>query len=180
MAYWVTGTATSSLRIYWEMRQAGGAAVPQRRVEVPTGVAEHPGEITRFPRAWVEHRYHVTRWSTPARGGHFAAMEAPDAFVDDVRASFLPLVDGRPGPDDGWVPTLVASSPPLLTAADLDVVAARLAGDRPLTPTERADLAHLVNEVNRLIGDGYAGVARATDSPAFLRRQLAHARRRFS
>jgi microsomal epoxide hydrolase len=85
MAYWVTGTATSSLRIYWEMRRAGAGAVPQRRIEVPTGVAEYPGEITRFPRAWVEPRYRVTRWSTPARGGHFAAMEAPDVFVDDLR-----------------------------------------------------------------------------------------------
>jgi hypothetical protein len=75
------------------------------------------------------------------------------------------------------VPTLVA---PLITVTDLDVVAARSAGRHDLTPTERADLAHLVNEVNRLIDDGYTGVARSSDSPAFLLRQLAHARRRLS
>jgi len=69
---------------------------------------------------------------------------------------------------------------PLLTATDLDAVVARLAGRCHLTPTERADLAHLVNEVNRLVDDGYAGVATSSDSPAFLLRQLAHARRRLS
>ena len=88
MAYWVTGTAASSLRIYWEMRQAGGTAVPHARVEVPTGVANFPAEITRFPRSWVEHRYNLTHWTEPAAGGHFAAMEVPDVFVDDVRAFF--------------------------------------------------------------------------------------------
>lgn len=91
MAYWVTGTAASSLRIYWEMRQAGASAVPHARVEVPTGVANFPAEITRFPRAWVEHRYNVTHWTEPARGGHFAAMEVPQLFTDDVRAFFRTL-----------------------------------------------------------------------------------------
>jgi epoxide hydrolase len=41
-----------------------------------------------MPRAWVESRYHVTHWSEPPRGGHFAAMQVPDLFVDDVRAFF--------------------------------------------------------------------------------------------
>ena len=85
MVYWVTGTAASSCRIYWEMRQAGGKAVPQAPVTVPTGIARYPGEVTKFPRAWIERRYNVTYWSEPARGGHFAAMEAPTEFVDDVR-----------------------------------------------------------------------------------------------
>ena len=88
MAYWVTGTATSSLRIYWEMRQAGAAAVPQAPITVPTGIANFPAEITQTPRAWVERRYNVTHWTHPARGGHFAAMEVPDLFVDDVRTFF--------------------------------------------------------------------------------------------
>ena len=68
---------------------------PQRRVEVPTCVAQLPGEISYPPRAWTEAAYNVVRWSTPARGGHFAAMEAPEAFVDDVRAFFaeLPSID---------------------------------------------------------------------------------------
>jgi pimeloyl-ACP methyl ester carboxylesterase len=86
--YWVTRTATSSTRLYWEMRQAGTAALPQARVDVPTGIANYPGERTRMPRAWVEQRYRITRWSELPHGGHFAAMQVPDLFVDDVRAFF--------------------------------------------------------------------------------------------
>jgi pimeloyl-ACP methyl ester carboxylesterase len=91
MVYWVTGTATSSTRLYYEMRSAGRAAVPARHIECPTGVANYPGEITRVPRHWVEARYNLTHWTDMARGGHFAAMEVPDLFVDDVRAFFRPL-----------------------------------------------------------------------------------------
>jgi hypothetical protein len=41
-----------------------------------------------MPRPWVEHRYRVTHWVDQPRGGHFAAMEVPDLFVDDVRSFF--------------------------------------------------------------------------------------------
>jgi microsomal epoxide hydrolase len=88
MVYWVTGTATSSTRLYHEMRQAGRSALPQAFVQVPTGVARYKGEITRMPRRWVERHYHVTYWAEIDRGGHFAAMEVPDLFVDDVRRFF--------------------------------------------------------------------------------------------
>jgi pimeloyl-ACP methyl ester carboxylesterase len=94
MAYWVTGTAASSLRIYWEMRQNGRDAIPQARVPVPTAVAMFPGEIVYPPRAWTEAAFNVVRWSHPARGGHFAAMEAPHEYVEDVRAFFLGLAAG--------------------------------------------------------------------------------------
>ena len=86
--YWLTRTATSSARLYYEMRRAGRAALPRARVDVPTGIANYPGEIARPPRRWVEHRYRVTHWVDQPRGGHFAAMEVPDLFVDDVRAFF--------------------------------------------------------------------------------------------
>jgi microsomal epoxide hydrolase len=89
--YWVTGTATSSTRLYWEMRRAGRDALPQARIEVPTGIANYPAELTRMPRAWVEHRYHVTHWVDQPRGGHFAAMQVPDLFVEDLRSFFGPL-----------------------------------------------------------------------------------------
>jgi len=88
MVYWITRTATSSARIYWEMRQAGRDAVPHARIEVPTGIACYPAEVTRMPRAWVEQRYNVTHWAEQPRGGHFAAMEVPDLFVQDVREFF--------------------------------------------------------------------------------------------
>jgi pimeloyl-ACP methyl ester carboxylesterase len=90
-AYWVTGTATSSSRIYWEMRQARRAAVPQNRIMVPTAIAMFPGEISYPPRAWTEAAYNVVRWSSPSRGGHFAALEAPAEFSADVKEFFLGL-----------------------------------------------------------------------------------------
>jgi epoxide hydrolase len=90
-AYWVTGTATSSLRIYWEMRQARREAIPKNRITVPTAIAMFPGEINYPPRSWTEAAYNVVRWTRPARGGHFAAWEAPAEFSADVREFFLGL-----------------------------------------------------------------------------------------
>jgi len=88
MVYWITRTGTSAGRLYWEMRQAGRAALPQAYVEVPTGVANFPGEVGQSERKWAERRYNVVHWTEPERGGHFAAMEVPDLFVADVRAFF--------------------------------------------------------------------------------------------
>jgi microsomal epoxide hydrolase len=88
MLYWSTRTATSAARIYWEMRQAGRAAIPQAPITVPTGVANFPAEIARSQREWAERRYNIVHWTYPERGGHFAAMEVPDLFVNDVRAFF--------------------------------------------------------------------------------------------
>ena len=85
MVYWVTGTITSSMRLYRETRLDEDAPAS---VTVPTGIARYPGEPLRIPRAWVERRYHVTHWATMPRGGHFAAMEQPELFVDDVRTFF--------------------------------------------------------------------------------------------
>lgn len=88
MTYWVTGTITSSARLYWEHQHVGRDARPPEYVAVPTGVARYPKEILRFPRGWVERRYNVTHWTEMPRGGHFAAMEQPELFVDDVRTFF--------------------------------------------------------------------------------------------
>jgi pimeloyl-ACP methyl ester carboxylesterase len=86
--YWVTATATSSARLYYEMRQAGRAAVPAAPITVPTGIAQYPGEITRTPRDWAEQRYNIIHWAELPRGGHFAAMEVPDLFAADIRQFF--------------------------------------------------------------------------------------------
>jgi epoxide hydrolase len=89
MLYWVTRSFTSSARLYWETMHSGVLREPLGHVDVPTGVARFPKEeILRFPRSWVERRYHVTRWTEMPRGGHFAAMEEPELFADDVRAFF--------------------------------------------------------------------------------------------
>jgi pimeloyl-ACP methyl ester carboxylesterase len=92
MLYWVTETITSSVRLYWESRMSGIWTKPPDPVTVPTGIARYPKEeILRFPRSWVEQIYNVTYWSVLPRGGHFAAMEQPDLFVDDVRKFFATL-----------------------------------------------------------------------------------------
>ena len=51
-------------------------------------MARYPKEPIRFPRPWVERAYNVTHWAEMPRGGHFAALEQPDLFVDDVRGFF--------------------------------------------------------------------------------------------
>jgi pimeloyl-ACP methyl ester carboxylesterase len=89
MTYWVTQTIASSARLYWELMHASEGA--PEYVSVPTGVARFPREIFCFPRSWVERRFNVTHWTELPRGGHFAAMEQPDLFVDDVRAFFRSL-----------------------------------------------------------------------------------------
>ena len=69
----------------------GATALPSGFISVPTGVANYAGEITRMPRSWVEGSYNVQRWTDVPRGGHFAAMEVPDLFVDEVRTFFREL-----------------------------------------------------------------------------------------
>ncbi len=88
MMYWVTGTGASSARLYWE---SFNSFPTTGRVELPTGVAVFPKEILRAPRSWCEPNYHITRWTTMPRGGHFAAFEQPGLFVEDVRAFFATL-----------------------------------------------------------------------------------------
>jgi pimeloyl-ACP methyl ester carboxylesterase len=85
MTYWVTETITSSTRLYWE--RAHSAERPEY-VAVPTGVARYPKEPLRYPRVWVERHYNVTRWVEMPRGGHFAAMEQPEMFAEDLHAFF--------------------------------------------------------------------------------------------
>ncbi|WP_245906132.1 epoxide hydrolase family protein [Mycolicibacterium palauense] len=91
MLYWVNAAAASSARLYWEsFRRFGGSG----RVAVPTGVACFPKEITRTPRSWCEPVYNIVHWTDMPRGGHFAALEQPELFVDDVRRFFAGLRAG--------------------------------------------------------------------------------------
>ena len=86
--YWVTGTIGSSCRLYCESRRTGGSAAVSARVEVPTGAAIFPKELYRPPRVWAEAAYNIVHWQRYPSGGHFAAMEEPDALVGDVRTFF--------------------------------------------------------------------------------------------
>ncbi|MEM8925910.1 MAG: epoxide hydrolase family protein [Actinomycetota bacterium] len=88
MLYWVNAAATSSARLYWE---SFGRYRPDA-VHVPTGVAAFPAEILPASRRWAERLYRDLRhWTEMPRGGHFAAFEQPELFVDDVRSFFRPL-----------------------------------------------------------------------------------------
>jgi pimeloyl-ACP methyl ester carboxylesterase len=87
MIYWVTQTIASSCRLYCENRRGGRYGFDQV-VKVPTGVAVFPKEIYRAPRRFAEPRFNLVHWSVQPRGGHFAALEQPELFVEDVRAFF--------------------------------------------------------------------------------------------
>ena len=85
--YWFTGTAGSAARLYYESITSG-AVSPPPITHIPVGVADYPKEIMVAPRRWVERDNNIIHWSELPRGGHFAAMEEPELFVDDVRSFF--------------------------------------------------------------------------------------------
>ena len=93
MLYWVTGTATSSVRFYYEFNDAlrAGRLPFGARIDVPTGYARYPKEIMRTSRRWAERDHHLVHYAELPHGGHFAAMEQPELFVDDVRTCFRSL-----------------------------------------------------------------------------------------
>jgi pimeloyl-ACP methyl ester carboxylesterase len=90
--YWLTGTAASSARLYWESfrdvsTKITGSIVDT--VEVPAGCSIFPKEMPRPSRRWAARRYtDIRHWHELDRGGHFAAFEQPELFVDEVRAFF--------------------------------------------------------------------------------------------
>jgi epoxide hydrolase len=87
MLYWVTATATSSARLYWE--SFGPDRRPRHTVTIPTGVAVFPKEIVPPVRRWMEANYtDIRHWSEMPKGGHFAAFEQPELFVAEVRKYF--------------------------------------------------------------------------------------------
>jgi pimeloyl-ACP methyl ester carboxylesterase len=88
--YWLTRTAGSSARLYYEAVRSGGLGPPAPS-SAPTGVAVFPAEIAPPVRRLAEHSNHIVHWSEFDRGGHFAAMEEPDLLVGDVREFFRPV-----------------------------------------------------------------------------------------
>jgi len=87
MLYWLPGTGASSARLYWESFGKGLAGTGT--IGVPVGCSVFPKEIFRASRRWAEKGYPDLRyWGEPPRGGHFAAFEQPDLFVQEVRAAF--------------------------------------------------------------------------------------------
>ncbi|MFJ2399608.1 epoxide hydrolase family protein [Streptomyces sp. NPDC087843] len=91
--YWVTNTAVSSSRLYWENNANNFNAVS---VSIPAAITVFPGEIYQAPRSWASSAYHKLFYFNKARrGGHFAAWEVPDIFTDELRAAFGALRNSR-------------------------------------------------------------------------------------
>jgi len=85
MLYWLPGNATSSARLYWE---SFGSFAP-KEIHVPTGVSIFPKEIMRPTRKWAQAVMHnIVHWNELDKGGHFAAWEQPDLYVQEIRTCF--------------------------------------------------------------------------------------------
>jgi pimeloyl-ACP methyl ester carboxylesterase len=92
--YWLTNTAISSARLYWDTTQVstGGGFFDVRGVKIPVAVSVFPDEIYAAPRTWAEGAYpKLIHYGKLDRGGHFAAWEQPQLFVEEMRASFKSL-----------------------------------------------------------------------------------------
>ncbi|MEQ8953616.1 MAG: epoxide hydrolase [Gammaproteobacteria bacterium] len=85
--YWFTGTITASTRIYYESRNTP-VQKPIGYIDVPTGAAIFPAEIFITPRAWAEAAYDLRHWTEMPGGGHFAALEQPALYLQDLRDFF--------------------------------------------------------------------------------------------
>ena len=87
--YWLTNTAVSSARLYWESKLAFFAP---KGVAIPAAVSVFPDEIYAAPRSWTERAYpKLIHYNRLPKGGHFAAWEQPQLFSEEVRAGFRSL-----------------------------------------------------------------------------------------
>ena len=91
--YWATESISSSTRMYKENQRYDWTMERDERIEVPTGVAAFPAEISRPPREWAERSYNLQRWTHMPSGGHFAALEEPQLLAEEIREFFRPLRD---------------------------------------------------------------------------------------
>ena len=91
--YWLTNTAISSARLYWDTAQvAKGGFFDVRGLQIPVAVSAFPDEIYQAPRSWAERAYpKLIHYNKLDKGGHFAAWEQPDLFVQEMRTSFRSL-----------------------------------------------------------------------------------------
>jgi pimeloyl-ACP methyl ester carboxylesterase len=92
--YWLTNTAVSSGRLYWESKLALFAP---KGVQVPTAVSVFPDEIYAAPKSWTEKAYpKLIYYNRLPKGGHFAAWEQPSLFSEELRAAFRSLREPTP------------------------------------------------------------------------------------
>lgn len=95
--YWLTRTAASSARLYWESIAEVGRWFSEATTDLitaPMGASIFPAEVPRPSRRWAERRFADIRyWGEPAAGGHFAALEVPDLYVAELRGSFAAITE---------------------------------------------------------------------------------------
>jgi len=94
--YWLTNTATSAGRLYWENGARGSviAAVPQKTSEIklPVAITVFPEDVYRAPETWARRAYpNLSYFHEVDKGGHFAAWEQPELFAAELRAAFAPV-----------------------------------------------------------------------------------------
>jgi pimeloyl-ACP methyl ester carboxylesterase len=92
--YWLTNTATSAARVYWEESQGSAAAFknPPPHMTLPAAYTVFPDELFQAPRHWVKSAYHhLIYYNVASKGGHFAAWEEPGTFAAEMRAAFTSL-----------------------------------------------------------------------------------------
>jgi hypothetical protein len=87
--YWLTNTAVSAARFYWENKVGVNNAAD---ISIPAAVSVFPGENYQAPRSWTERAYHnLIYFNEVGKGGHYAAWEQPQLFSEEVRAGLRPL-----------------------------------------------------------------------------------------
>jgi len=88
MFYWLNNAGASSARLYWESFNNAN----MDPIDMPVGCSIFPHEIFRSSRRWAEKRFsNLIHWNELERGGHFAALEQPEAFTAEVRTCFRTL-----------------------------------------------------------------------------------------
>jgi pimeloyl-ACP methyl ester carboxylesterase len=93
--YWVTNTAGSTARLYWENRGLSLVSAPAQKtaeIKVPVAITVFPGELYAAPKSWAQNAYPtLTYFNEAGRGGHFASWEQPELFAAEMRAAFKSL-----------------------------------------------------------------------------------------
>lgn len=93
--YWLTGSASSSAKIYWENRQTNivsADAMESNKIEIPVAVTTFPQDVYASPETWARRAYkNLIYFNEVEKGGHFAAWEQPQIFTQEIRAAFRSL-----------------------------------------------------------------------------------------
>jgi pimeloyl-ACP methyl ester carboxylesterase len=97
--YWLTNSAASSSRFYWENREGpllSAAAQKTEEISVPVAITVFPDEVYRAPETWARRAFrNLTYFHEADRGGHFAAWEHPELFATELREAFRPIRAAR-------------------------------------------------------------------------------------